>query len=405
MKDFELEAILKEALADDSVPPPELNAKLVKRIKQKKKRPSYVFNMRYAAAAAVIIVVGGAAVFSNGGFTKTHTVGEVARTTTYNSDNNSENANKQAVNPAYADDNVKTEAVTDILAESQVTDKSEEKIQKSSTEVMSDRDNIVTGNEKNRADDIINSRPKNTVAPQKESTLTEKTHTDKMAVSEDKETGGNTLNQYIEIAAEGIGKALDSLNLSVNQYIGELYASHDVNMPAVAGMLRSGAGMPKLADYSAELEESQENTVNSGGAEETAKKVIPHSKNSYDVLCDSEKYYSVKINTEFDDEPERVYTKTYTIDKKKEAIVALDDLYSDNVNYKAELYDNICSQMKERMKENDNIQYYIDYGFSEITGNEDFYFNNAEEVVITFEAGAVAPYEQGQSSFNVGTPQ
>ena len=157
LKDFELEAILKEALADDSVPPPELNAKLVKRIKQKKKRPSYVFNMRYAAAAAVIIVVGGAAVFSNGGFTKTHTVGEVARTTTYNSDNNSENANKQAVNPAYADDNVKTEAVTDILAESQVTDKSEEKIQKSSTEVMSDRDNIVTGNEKNRADDIINS--------------------------------------------------------------------------------------------------------------------------------------------------------------------------------------------------------------------------------------------------------
>ena len=97
--------------------------------------------------------------------------------------------------------------------------------------------------------------------------------------------------------------------------------------------------------------------------------------------------------------------ETYTIDKKKEAIVALDDLYSDNVNYKAELYDNICSQMKERMKENDNIQYYIDYGFSEITGNEDFYFNNAEEVVITFEAGAVAPYEQGQSSFNVGTPQ
>lgn len=405
MKDFELEAILKEALADDSVPPPELNARLKKRIEQKKKRPSYVFNMRYAAAAAVIIVVGGAAVFSNGTFTKPHT-GEIARTATYSADNNNgENANKQAVNSAYTDENVKTEATTDILAQSQVTDKGTENIQKSSTAVMSDRDNIVTGNEKNRADDIINSIPKNTVAPKKESTLTEQTHTDKMAISEDKATGGNTLNQYIEIAAQGIGKALDSLNLSVNQYIGELYAVHDADMPAAVGVLRSVAETSMMADYNAELEEAQENMVNSGAAEEKSKEVTPQAKNSYDVLCDGERYYSVKINTEFEDEPEKVYTKTYTVDKGKEAIVALDDLYSDNDNYKTELYDNICSQMKEQMKENDNIQYYIGYGFLEITGNEDFYINNAEEVVITFDAGVVAPYEQGQSSFNVGTPQ
>lgn len=422
MKDSEFEAILEEALTDDRIPSEELNAKLIKRIANKKKMRFFGFDVRYAAAAAVVIAAGGAALLSNNVFIRPGSVNELARETadTYgDSDSGNDSIGKYTDNAPYTEEKTQPDAKTDTTSEQSaaesITGSKQNNVtaQKNDAKpVMSDKDNSAQSSAKSRAESIIVSRPKNNDTAQKESAVPEAAQAAVTDLSEEKDAGSNTLNKYIEIAAEGIGKALDSLNLTVNGYIGELYASHNTDMPAVS------AARSYMAPAQAQTESLDSSVVGSGGsakkqpeatldsnvAEDAAVKAEPQANNSYEVLCDSQKYYSVKINTEFEDEPGELYTKTYTVDKKKEAVVTLDEMYSGKPGYKAELYDNICSQMERQMEQDKNIHYYIGYGFSEITGEEDFYINSADEVVITFAAGTVAPYNQGESSFNVGTP-
>ena len=130
---------------------------------------------------------------------------------------------------------------------------------------------------------------------------------------------------------------------------------------------------------------------------------MPEVKASYEVMADTDNYYSVRVDAVADVGFIDELSNHYTVDKNKESVVTLDDVYSDVPEYKERLYDNISSQMKQRMKEDENVQYYIgDGGFTGISGNEDFYMNDREEVVITYERGIVAPYSQGESVFNVG---
>lgn len=426
MKDSEFEAILKEALTDDRIPSEELNARLMKRIANKKKMRFFGFDVRYAAAAAVVIAAGGAALLSNNVFIRPGSVNELARETadTYGySDSGNDSIGKYTDNAPYTEEKTQSEAKTDTTSEQSAAESITGSKQNNSTAkkneakpVMSDKDNSAQSSAKSRAESIIVSRPKSSDTAQKESTAPEAAQAAVTDLSGEKGTESNTLNKYIEIAAEGIGKALDSLNLTVNGYIGELYATHNAEMPAVSAArsyIAPAAGSAKQAQTESldgiaggsggSAKKQPEIALDSDVAEDVAVKAEPQANNSYEVLCNSEKYYSVKINTEFEDEPGTLYTKTYTVDKKKEAVVTLDDVYSGKPGYKAELYDNICSQMERQMEQDKDIQYYIGYGFSEITGEEDFYINSAEEVVITFDAGTVSPYKQGESSFNVGS--
>lgn len=128
---------------------------------------------------------------------------------------------------------------------------------------------------------------------------------------------------------------------------------------------------------------------------------------NYTVLTNNDRYFSIKIQTEISMASTNAFNKFFTIDKKSEKLVTLDDLYASDPDYKKKLYDNIVNQMQEQMKNDDSVMYFLgddEFGFSfkEITGKENFYINDADEVIISFDKYEVAPGAMGICEFNVG---
>lgn len=79
----------------------------------------------------------------------------------------------------------------------------------------------------------------------------------------------------------------------------------------------------------------------------------------------------------------------------------LSDLYGEEYDYKSKISKKIKEQAKERMTLNPQIEYNIGDDFT-ITGNEEFYINDNNEVVIVFDEGVVAPEDLGKVEFNIG---
>ena len=243
--------------------------------------------------------------------------------------------------------------------------------------------------------------------------------------------------KYLNIAADGIGKALESLNILANDSIDEHYlafstvvngvndfadqndmakdtvlfsAMPNPNSDAGSGAAsndsastskRSSSQAAKIALDTAENTESLSDESENSSPEYGTHNVVA----SYEVMADTDNYYSVRVDAVSDVGYIDEYSAHFTVDKNKESIVSLDDMYSGIPEYKEKLYDNICSQMKQRSEADKDVEYYIgSNGFEKVSGNEDFYINDCEEVVITYEKGTVAPYEQGESVFNVGKP-
>ena len=390
LENFELEKIIKSALEDDTDVPPELNAKLMKKVKEKetKRKKVFVFNMKYAAAVAIVAVVGVSVATNNFGF-KLNNINQTgmqriaADGKEGNSEENINHLQNAELNIAVANDKDNNT----IQGRSAVSELEEGK-----QKTVSDMGNVAVEKVQNRENSIISSIPENT------SNYEHGTDNGQNALLGATKAESTAAGNYLQIAANGLGKALKTLNESVNIYLDGLYTDHTSNTLTVASNFVDARIMEDNAqegDYA----------LDEVGAEKENLPTKSNMKNSYEVLCDGERYYSVKINTEFADTPEEKHSKTYTIDKQSETIVTLDDIYSQNPEYKSELYNNISTQMKNRTKNDESPKYYIENGiFTQITGDENFYINDMNEVVVCFDSGVVAPVEEGEQYFNVGTP-
>ena len=73
---------------------------------------------------------------------------------------------------------------------------------------------------------------------------------------------------------------------------------------------------------------------------------------------------------------------------------------SDYLENNQDLIENVSEKVKEKMSADDTIIYFKD--FTSITGNENFYLTEENELVIIFEPGVVAKEENGEIYFNVG---
>lgn len=95
----------------------------------------------------------------------------------------------------------------------------------------------------------------------------------------------------------------------------------------------------------------------------------------------------------------------YTIDLKTGNRLALKDLFSDNADYITPISENIKEQMKQQMKEDENVIYWVDYedvpdwNFEKITDETSFYLNKDGNIVICFNEGDVAPMYMGCVEF------
>jgi len=96
--------------------------------------------------------------------------------------------------------------------------------------------------------------------------------------------------------------------------------------------------------------------------------------------------------------------KLYNIDKNKKIILTLPMLFKDE-KYIDIISQNIKVQMREQMKKDSNKVYFIDQdeggleNFSKIDKNQDFYINDKNQLVISFDEYEVAPGYMGAIEF------
>lgn len=133
-------------------------------------------------------------------------------------------------------------------------------------------------------------------------------------------------------------------------------------------------------------------------------------ESGYVVKTDNEKILSIGryvVNTVGSSSTTFKYD---TIDKKKQVILTLPILFK-NQNYIDTISENIKDQMKQQMKEDKTKVYWIlDAGvenpidpFGKITANHNFYINQDNKLVISFDKYEVAPGYMGVVEFIIPT--
>ena len=125
---------------------------------------------------------------------------------------------------------------------------------------------------------------------------------------------------------------------------------------------------------------------------------------SYRVVTDTDKYLSIRIDTTVAMGSGAQYVKIFTVDRATGNVLTLKDLLKgDLLNA---VSSNIKEQMTAQMSADENIQYFInsdmpDTDFTGLKGTESFYFNEAGQLVITFDEYEVAPGYMGAVEFTI----
>ncbi|MBR5596759.1 MAG: DUF3298 domain-containing protein [Lachnospiraceae bacterium] len=96
----------------------------------------------------------------------------------------------------------------------------------------------------------------------------------------------------------------------------------------------------------------------------------------------------------------------YTIDLNTGKQIFLKDLFKDNVDYITVVSENIISQMRKQMAEDENVIYWLDeeieeWNFKTITEETSFYLNEKGNLVISFNEAEVGPACMGAVEFEI----
>ena len=128
----------------------------------------------------------------------------------------------------------------------------------------------------------------------------------------------------------------------------------------------------------------------------------------YRIVTDNDKLFSLRVDTEIAMGGSDSFTKIYNIDKETGKLITLKNLFADGSNYKTRISDNIKKQMREQMKKDDNLTYFLDDGekewdFEQIADDANFYINDKGELTFVFDKYKVAPGYMGIVEFSVPT--
>ena len=84
----------------------------------------------------------------------------------------------------------------------------------------------------------------------------------------------------------------------------------------------------------------------------------------------------------------------------------LKDLFQEGSDYVTVISDIIKEQMKQQMAEDENVYYWLEdeideWNFKQIKEDQNFYINDKENLVISFDEYEVAPGYMGAVSFEI----
>ena len=124
-----------------------------------------------------------------------------------------------------------------------------------------------------------------------------------------------------------------------------------------------------------------------------------------EVLTDDEKWFSLDLVLYQGAGSGYEQHRHYTIDKKTGKRAELSEFFGED--YVNKISEQIKTQMRQRMAEDENLTYWIDnedipeWNFEAIAENQDFYVNKDGKVVICFNEYEVAPGYMGCVEFIV----
>ncbi len=133
---------------------------------------------------------------------------------------------------------------------------------------------------------------------------------------------------------------------------------------------------------------------------------------NYEVLADTDDYFSIKISVAIpvEDAKEEKY---FTLDKKSGKTVNLQTFFKGR-NYKENIFEtvktiliseNAINQKNYRIYDSTSEDKFVSNektAFSKITGEEGFFINENNELIIEFDEGKIAPEEDGKCQISLG---
>lgn len=123
-----------------------------------------------------------------------------------------------------------------------------------------------------------------------------------------------------------------------------------------------------------------------------------------EVLTATEDYFTLKLICYQGAGSGYEWNYFYTIDLKTGQRLQLKDLFVEGADYITPISRNIKKQMRQQMKADENVTYWVDdeieeLNFKAITDETSFYLNENGEIVIAFNEGDVAPMYMGTVEF------
>lgn len=171
----------------------------------------------------------------------------------------------------------------------------------------------------------------------------------------------------------------------------------DISVPQIDGNVAANADMDA---YAKELISRYEKEVVAQLGQEEGHYAL---ESSYEVVSDNDKYVSIRINTVETMASGAEFVKIFTVDKATGETVSLKDFLNSPEKLEA-VSQNIKDQMAAQMAEDEGKVYFTEGepgGFTGLTGDENFYLNEAGELVIVFGEYEVAPGYMGVVSFTI----
>ena len=171
----------------------------------------------------------------------------------------------------------------------------------------------------------------------------------------------------------------------------------DISVPQIDGNVAANAEMDA---YTKELIARYEKEVVAQLGQEEGHYAL---ESSYEVVSDNDKYVSIRINTVETMAIGAEFVKIFTVDKATGQTVSLKDYLNSPEKLEA-VSQNIKDQMAAQMAEDEGKVYFTEGevgGFTGLTGDENFYLNEAGELVIVFGEYEVAPGYMGTVSFTI----
>lgn len=171
----------------------------------------------------------------------------------------------------------------------------------------------------------------------------------------------------------------------------------DISVPQIDGNVAANADMDA---YAKELISRYEKEVVAQLGQEEGHYAL---ESSYEVVSDNDKYVSIRINTVETMASGAEFVKIFTVDKATGQTVSLKDFLNSPEKLEA-VSQNIKDQMAAQMAEDEGKVYFTEGepgGFTGLTGDENFYLNEAGELVIVFGEYEVAPSYMGTVSFTI----